>query len=133
MDELIKLLTQVELTADDILDTKQQIITSDARRNKTREALSELKTIREKDPNPNARKHWVCIGDMFIKLNSNEAKNWISEDNYQTSLNIDKLRDELKEKVIKLRQLEGKPEVAGLTLKPLDKKEILALRTGFKI
>lgn len=133
MDELIKLLTEVELTADDILDTKQQIVTSDARRNKTREALSELKTIREKDPNPSVRKHWVCIGDMFIRLNSNEAKNWISEDNYQTSSSIDKLRDELKDKVVKLRQLEGKPEVAGLSLKPLNKKEILALRTGFKI
>lgn len=133
MDELVKLLTQVELTADDIIDTKQQIISSDLRRNKTREALSELKTVREKDTNPAIKKHWVCIGDMFIRLNSNEAKNWISEDHYQTSLSIDKLRDELKEKVVKLRQLEGKPEVAGLSLKPLDRKEILALRTGFKI
>lgn len=133
MDELIKSLTQIELTADDIIDTKQQIIHSDARRHKSREALSQLKELREKDPKPNSRRHWVCIGDMFIRLNANDTKNWISEDHYQAEKNLDKLRDELKEKVIKLRYLEGRPELTGLSLKPLNKKEILALRTAFKI
>lgn len=133
MDELAKLLTKVELTADDIIDSKQQIVDLDARRHKTREALSQLRDLRARDPNPNHRKYWLCVGDMFIRLNGNETKNWISEDHYQTENSIDKLRDELREKVDKLRELEGKPEVTGLHLKPLSKQEILAFRTAFKV
>lgn len=132
MDELTKLLSKIELAADDIIDTKEQIVNLDARRHKTREALSRLRDQREKNPNPQ-RKHWVCIGDMFIRLNANDAKNLIFDDHYQTEQGLEKSRDELKEKVEKLRQLEGKPELTGFQLKPLRKEEILSLRTAFKI
>lgn len=131
MEELIKLLTQVELAADNIIDTKQQIVDFDARRHKTREALSQLRDLRTKEQGN--KKYWVCVGDMFIRLNDNETKNWISEDHYQLNEAIEKLRDDLKEKVIDLRKLEGKPEVSGLNLKPLNRKEIEAFRTAFKI
>lgn len=133
MDELTQLLTKVELVADDIIDTKQQIVDFDARRHKTREALSQLRNLRALDSNPNHRKYWICIGDMFMRLNANDSKNWISEDHYQTEQSLDRLRDTLKEKVFELRELEGKPQVAGLNLKPLSKQEILSFRTAFKI
>ena len=132
MEELTKLLTKIELAADDIIDTKQQLISSDARRHKTREALSSLEALKKENPNQ-IRRNWVCLGDMFIRLGSNETRNLIYEDKYQTEIGIEKLRDELHVKVDKLRQLEGKPELTGFKLKPLDRKEILALRTGFKI
>lgn len=132
MEELTKLLTKIELTADDIIDTKQQIVNLDAKRHKTREALNRLKDQRTNNPN-STRKNWVCLGDMFIRLNHNEARNLILDDSYHIDQGIEKLRDELQEKVGKLRELEGKPEITGFNLKPLKKEEILSLRTAFKI
>lgn len=132
MEELTKLLTNIELTADDVIDTKQQIVSLDARRHKTREAGSRLKELRERDPK-SRKNHWVCLGDMFIRLDVNETRNLIQEDQYQTESGLEKLRDQLKLKVAKLRELEGKPEVSGFNLKPLNKQEILSLRTAFKV
>lgn len=134
MEELTKLLAQIELTADEIIDTRQQIVNLDARRHKTREALNRLRELRDIDTvNKRSRKHWICVGDMFIRLGSNEARNLLLDDQYQTETGIEKLRDDLKKHVDKLNELEGKPERTGLNLKPLDKKEILALKTAFKI
>lgn len=132
MEELTNLLTKIELTADDIIDTKQQIINFDARRHKSREALNQLKDLREKDGH-NSRKHWVCVGDMFIRLGYNETRNLIFDDQYQIDTEVEKLRVQLKDKVGELRELEGKPEIKGFNLKPLNKKEITALRTAFKV
>lgn len=133
MEELTKLLTSIELTADDIVDTKQQLINLDARRHKTREALNTVKEqLKNKNTNTN-KKHWVCVGDMFIRLNTNDTRNTILDDQYHTEQGVEKLRVELKEKVDKLRQLEGKPELTGFHLKPLKKEEIASFRQAFKI
>lgn len=131
MDDLIKLLADIELAADDICDTRQQIVSFDAKRHKTREALNNLKEQQKKQNPP--RRHWVCLGNMFIRLSTNETRNLIVDDQYHIDTGIEKLRDDLKEKVERLRFLEGKPELTGFNLKSLDKKEILALRTGFKV
>lgn len=129
MEDLIKLLTEIELTADDIIDTKQQLINLDAKKHKTREALNRLKEIQN-----NYKKHWLCVGDMFIKLNTNETRNIIVDDQYHIDKGIEKLfEDNLKVNVEKLRILEGKPERSGFNLKALDRKEILSLKTAFKI
>jgi len=132
MDELTKLLTKIELTADDIIDTKQQIVNFDAKRHKAREALSRLRDLKESKPNL-VKKNWVCLGDMFIRLDHNSTRNLIFDEQYQLDQGIEKLRDELSEKVNKLRELEGKPAITAFGLKPLNKEEILSLRTGFKI
>jgi hypothetical protein len=132
MEELTKLLTKIELTADDIINAKQQIVHLDAKRHKSREALNRLREQYKNNPR-SVKKNWVCLGDMFIRLDYNTARNSITDDQYQLDQGIEKLRDELKEKVNQLRQLEGKPELVGFSLKPLKKEEILALRTGFKI
>jgi hypothetical protein len=132
MEELTKLLTKIELTADDIIDTKQQIVNLDAKRHKTREASNRLRDQHNSNPR-SVKKNWVCIGDMFIGLNYNTARNCITDEQYHLDQGVEKLRDDLHEKVNKLRELEGKPELVGFSLKPLNKQEILALRTGFKI
>lgn len=133
MEELTNLLAKVELAADDIVDTKQQIVNLDARRHKTREALNCLKDLQANKKNKSSKQNWVCIGDMFIRLDANETRNLIFDDQYQLNQATEKLREELRVKVDKLRELEGKPELTGFHLKPLKKEEIAALRTGFKI
>lgn len=132
MEELTRLLTKIELTADDIIDTRQQIVNLDAKRHKTREAINRLRELHNKNPR-SVKRNWVCLGDMFIELNYNTTRNSIIDEQYQLDQGVEKLHDELKEKVNNLRELEGKPELRGFSLKPLKKEEILALRTGFKI
>lgn len=132
MEELTKLLTKIELTADDILDTRQQIVNLDSKRHKNREALNRLKELNSTKPIA-ARKNWVCMGDMFIRLDYNSARNIIFDEQYHLDQGVEKLRDELRDKVNNLNELEGKPELTGFNLKPLKKEEIQALRAGFKI
>lgn len=132
MEELTNLLAKIELTADDIIDAKQQIVNLDAKRHKTREALNRLRDQHNTNPR-SVKRNWVCLGDMFIELGYNTTRNCIQDEQYHLDQGVEKLRDELKEKVNKLRELEGKPELVGFSLKPLKKEEILALRTGFKI
>lgn len=129
MEQLTKLLTQIELTADDVIDTKQQIVDLDAKRHKNREALNCLRDLKPQQKN----KNWVCVGDMFIRLNQNDTRNIIFDDQYHMEQGVEDLRDQLSDKVNKLRELEGKPEITGFNLKPLKKEEILSLRTAFKI
>lgn len=132
MEELTKLLSKIELAADDIIDTRQQIVNLDSKRHKTREAGNRLRDQYNNNPR-SVKKNWVCLGDMFIELNYNRARNSITDEQYHLDEGVEKLRDELKDKVNHLRELEGKPELRGFSLKPLKKEEILALRTGFKI
>lgn len=129
MDQLTRSLAQIELTADDVIDTKHQIVNLDAKRHKNREALN---CLRDQKPQQKI-KNWVCVGDMFIRLNQNEARNIIFDDLYHMEQGVEDLRKQLTNKVNKLRELEGKPEVTGFNLKPLRKEEILSLRTAFKI
>ena len=132
MEELTKLLTKIELTADDIIDSKQQIVNLNRQQHETREALRRLKDLKDTRPHyPN--KHWICVGDMFVRLNYNESRNLIADDQYHLSTGIEKLEGEVREKVEQLRELEGRPVISGFNLKPLKKEEILSLRTAFKI
>lgn len=125
-------MTKIELAADDVIDTKQQVVTLDARRHKIREALSCLKEQHTKNPN-STKKNYVCLGGMFIRLDYNATRNLFVDEQYHIDQGIEKLRDELTGKVGKLRELEGKPELTSFNLKPLRKQEILALRTAFRI
>lgn len=134
MDQFTQLLTKVELIADDIIDSKTQIVHLDAKRQKNREALNQLRKLQAVgDKSWPIKKNWVCVGSMFIKLSSNETKNLISDDQLQIDSCIEKLHIELKTKVANLRELEGKPQLTGFNLKPLGKEEILSLKTAFKI
>lgn len=132
MDAVFDTLTKIELAADDVLDVKAQIIDLENKKQKAHEADKSITEAQKTTQHPR-RKHWLAAGDMFIKLDYNDTKNCLIEEKYQLSEGINKLRDDLKEKVANLRQLEGKPELTAFNLKPLSKKELLALRTGFKL
>lgn len=130
MDKITKALSQVELLADDIINDQAQKIDLDRKRHKNREVYNYLTKNKS---SLGTSKQWLCVGNMFIKVTQNEAKNLITDDLSSLDKGIDELHEELKRKVDNLRELEGKPEVSGFKLKPLKKDEILALKTGFKI
>ncbi|XP_013883720.1 p53 and DNA damage-regulated protein 1 [Austrofundulus limnaeus] len=104
----LEFLTAVEEAAEDVLSTKQQIVDLDVKRNRNREALHALKhEMCDKE------KVKVCFGNMFIKFSKCKTQEMIQKDQEQLDKEINELRRELKAKVKRLNETEGKPELRG--------------------
>ncbi|CAE1314806.1 unnamed protein product [Acanthosepion pharaonis] len=121
VDHWISDLTEIEETAEKILTDKQQIVDLDKKRQQTREAIRVL----NKDKVNN--KCWVCIGNMFLKLPKKSTKNLLENDFNQLDREINSIRNDLKPKMNKLRDLENKDDLKGFNLEPLTKDEIRAI------
>ncbi|XP_026096585.1 p53 and DNA damage-regulated protein 1 [Carassius auratus] len=130
MDEtaqrILEHLTEVEVAAEDILSDKQQIVDLDSRRNRNREALGAL---RNHSSNDHVK---VCFGNMFIKFPPERTRSMILKDQEQLDKEISDLRKQLKAKVNRLNDLQGKPELRGYNLSPLSSDEIKAIGTLIK-
>ncbi|XP_050978952.1 p53 and DNA damage-regulated protein 1 [Labeo rohita] len=124
--QILEYLTEVEVAAEDILSDKQQIVDLDLRRNKNREALSAL---RNHSPNDNVK---VCFGNMFIKFPQESTRSMILKDQDQLDKEISELRKQLKAKVNRLNDLQGKPELRGYNLSPLSSDEVKAINSLLK-
>ncbi|MBN3282856.1 PDRG1 protein, partial [Polyodon spathula] len=64
---------------------------------------------------------------MFIKLPRTKTKEMIQKDQKQLDKEICDLRNQLKAKVNRLNDLQGKPELRGFNLAPLTKEELQAV------
>ncbi|KAI8584683.1 hypothetical protein K450DRAFT_217492, partial [Umbelopsis ramanniana AG] len=126
-NELVQALAQRETLAEDILTDKELIIDSDRKRNSNREALT---SMRKKLANE--QKLWVNMGDMFIKLPKKDIQVMIEDDQKKLDEEIEKRRDTMKKKAMKLDQLEqlqpnGKP-LAGYDLQGMKASDLYHLR-----
>ncbi|CAG5984499.1 p53 and DNA damage-regulated protein 1 [Menidia menidia] len=124
---VLEYLTEVEEAAEDVLTTKQQIVELDSKRNKNREALNALK-----HDMPDTEKVKVCFGNMFIKFPKSKTSEMIQKDQEQLDKEINDLRKELKAKVNRLNEIEGKPELRGYNLSPLSTDEVKAIHNLLK-
>ena len=122
--EVVSYLEQVECAAEDILSDRQQIVELDQRRQDTRMAARIVKVNKNKD-----KKQWVSFGNMFIKLPTSYTSELLDRDYKNLGEEISEIRDGLKDKVEKLRDLEGKPALKGFHLKPLTRDECASLNT----
>ncbi|XP_077458117.1 p53 and DNA damage-regulated protein 1 isoform X2 [Stigmatopora argus] len=94
-------LTEVEMAAEDVFATKQQIIDLDMKRNRNREALNALKN------DLHSEKVKVCLGQMFIKFQKSKMQEMIQEDQEQLDTEINDLHKGLKVKVNRLNEMQG--------------------------
>merc|ERR1719228_1811423 len=115
-------LSRVETIAEDILSDKHSMTELDKRRNKNREAIRYLTNeLKVKTPSKQKKsKTFVCLGEIFLQLPTTEVIPILEDDQKKLEDEIVKLRDDLKPKMQKLRQLEKKPELKGFDLKPLE-------------
>ncbi|XP_029948050.1 p53 and DNA damage-regulated protein 1 [Salarias fasciatus] len=127
-ERVLEYLAEVEAAAEDVLTTKQQIVDLDSKRNRNREALSALR--REL---ADTEKVKVCFGNMFIKFPKSKAREMIQRDHEQLDREINDLHKELKAKVNRLNELQGKPELRGYSLSPLSSEEIRAVNSLLKV
>lgn len=118
--KLLKYLVSVENLAEEILSDRREIVMLDKRRNQNREALRDL----IKAPQ---HKCWVTVGSVLIKHDLETTLHLLEEDQKQLTIDINKLRSDLKVKVNALRDLEMQPPVPGLMLVPMSQKETAGL------
>ncbi|XP_073324964.1 p53 and DNA damage-regulated protein 1 [Pagrus major] len=119
---VLEYLTEVEVAAEDVLTTKQQIVDLDTKRNRNREALNSLKNEMS-----DSEKVKVCFGNVFIKFPKLKTMEMIQKDQEQLDMEINDLRKGLKAKVNHLNEMQGKPELRGYNLSPLSSDEIKAI------
>ncbi|MEE6506491.1 hypothetical protein FKM82_007697 [Ascaphus truei] len=120
-DRVLTFLQEVEEKAEDVLADRRQIVDLDVKRNRNREALRALHT----DLTP--EKVTVCFGNMFITLPKKQTKEMIEKDQEQLDAEIDQLRKQLKVKVNRLYEAQGKPELKGYNIAPLSREEMNAI------
>jgi len=118
---VLQYLAELEQAAEDLLADRRQIIDLDARRQKTREATRAL--LKDKS----STKTWMCVNNVMIKLPKQKVQTLLKSDLEQLDAEINRLRDGLKVKVDKMRDLESKEGIKGFHLAPLTKKELSSL------
>ncbi|KAJ6655872.1 hypothetical protein lerEdw1_004642 [Lerista edwardsae] len=112
-------LAEVEALAEEVMGSRQQIVDLDHKRNQNREALRAL----GKEPGA-SEKVMVCFGSMFVQLPKTKTKDMLQRDQDLLDEEIARLREELKVKVSRLLEAQGKPELKGYNLKPLGTEEM---------
>uniref|UniRef100_A0A8B9ELV1 p53 and DNA damage-regulated protein 1 n=1 Tax=Anser cygnoides TaxID=8845 RepID=A0A8B9ELV1_ANSCY len=116
---VLRYLAEVEELAEDVLAARQQIVDLDVKRNRNREALRAL----HKDPEPDG-KAMVCFGNMFVELPKSRTKEMMQKDQEHLDEEINKLRKELRVKVNRLFEAQGKSELKGFNLNPMTPEEM---------
>ncbi|KAG8567244.1 hypothetical protein GDO81_013551 [Engystomops pustulosus] len=99
-----------------------QIVDLDIKRNQNREALRALST-----DSFQSGPVTVCFGDMFINLPKDKTKEMIRRDQEKIDEEILNLRSQLKVKVNQLYEVQGKSELKGFNLTPLNPDEVKAI------
>jgi chaperonin cofactor prefoldin len=115
-------LIELELTAEEILADRREIIDLDRQRQKMRQAVRELHRDKMSE------KTWLCFGNMFIQFPKQRAKQILDTDFSRLDAEITDVRNRLKPKVNKLQDLENKPELRGFHLNPLSQAELNAVK-----
>lgn len=125
--DVLKLLTDIEESAEDILSKKQEIIDLDRKRNSNREAIRALEKDGKSHYKGDNSKCWLAMGNSFFRLPNKNAVNMLKKDQQQLDISVNKLRSDLKDEVGNLREMEGQEGLKGFGLKALNSDELSAV------
>ncbi|KAL2763848.1 p53 and DNA damage-regulated protein 1 [Daubentonia madagascariensis] len=126
-ERVLRYLVEVEELAEEVLADKRQIVDLDTKRNQNREGLRAL----QKDLSL-SEDVMVCFGNMFIRMPHPQTKEMLEKDQDHLDKEIERLRTQLKVKVNRLFEAQGKPELKGFNLSPLNQDELKALKIILK-
>ncbi|XP_007446958.1 PREDICTED: p53 and DNA damage-regulated protein 1 [Lipotes vexillifer] len=126
-ERVLQYLVEVEGLAEEVLADRRQIVDLDTKRNRNREGLRAL----QKDLSL-SEDVMVCFGNVFIRMPHRETKEMIEKDQEHLDKEIERLRKQLKVKVNRLFEAQGKPELKGFNLNPLNEDELKALKVILK-
>jgi len=129
-DKLLQLLADVEEAAEEVMSARQEIIDLDRKRNSNREAIRALEKMAKDHYKGDSSKAWLAMGNSFFRLPNKGAVEMLRTDQTNLDISVNKLRSELKDKVNRLRELEGREGLKGFGLKALSKDELSAVDTA---
>eukprot|EP00092_Neocalanus_flemingeri_P018102 GFUD01019592.1.p1 GENE.GFUD01019592.1~~GFUD01019592.1.p1 ORF type:complete len:149 (-),score=50.78 GFUD01019592.1:68-514(-) len=124
---LLAALAEIELAAEEVLASKQEIIDLDRKRNSNREAIRALEKEAKSHYKGEESKSWLAMGNSFFRLPNRSAVNMLKTDQKKLDISVNMLRSGLKDKVNTLRDKEGKEELKGFGLVALSKDEFSAI------
>lgn len=123
MDDIpktIEYFIEIEQTAAEILEQKEQILNLHKRLNETREALSEI-------TKSNVDKAYMYQGSLLVKRTKEDITSNLKSNFKQLNEEIRIKGDRMKQLVYKLQDIEKKQPYSGKNLIPLDRNELSAL------
>ncbi|CAH8649992.1 unnamed protein product [Heterobilharzia americana] len=109
-NKVIKHLEEIEEAGEMVLAKQQECIVYDRNRQKSREAVRKLIQLESEN------KQWVCLSDQFFLFPSTGLRRALEEDIKVYDSEIQKLKDQLKEDVNWLHELEEKEPLKGFDL-----------------
>lgn len=109
---LLENLTQAEALGEEVLVERSQMVELDRRRNLNREALAALRQSAKTQGAEvaGAQKRWVCLGDVFVRHSSSDAKAMLESDQARIEQEMEALRTSVKRKTSKLCEID--PSIA---------------------
>ncbi|KAK2507343.1 hypothetical protein MC885_013960 [Smutsia gigantea] len=126
-ERVLRYLVEVEELAEEVLADKRQIVDLDAKRNQNREGLRALQKDLSLSGKSGFRHHSPGGLCNFPSETRQEAT-----DQDRLDKEIERLRKQLKVKVNRLFEAQGKPELKGFNLNPLNQDELKALKVILK-
>ena len=112
------------------MSARQEVVDLDRKRNSNREAIRALEKMAKEHHKGEASKAWLAMGNSFFRLPNKGAMDMLKTDQTNLDISVNKLRSELKDKVNRLRELEGREGLKGFGLKALSKDELTAVDTA---
>ena len=108
----------------------QEIVDLDRKRHRNREAIRAIDKACKSHWAGDDSKTWLAMGNSFFRLPNKGAVEMLRTDQTNLDISVNKLRSELKDKVNRLRELEGREGLKGFGLKALSKDELTAVDTA---
>ena len=124
--DLLTALAEIELAAEEVLASKQEIIDLDRKRNSNREAIRALEK-EAKSHYGEESKSWLAMGNSFFRLPNRSAVDMLKTNQKKLDISVNRLRSDLKDKVNSLRDNKGKEELKGFGLVALSQDEFSAI------
>jgi len=128
--DLLTALAEIELAAEEVLASKQEIIDLDRKRNSNREAIRALEKEAKSHYKGEESKSWLAMGNSFFRLPNRSAVDMLKTDQKKLDISVNRLRSDLKDKVNSLRDKEGKEELKGFGLVALSQDEFSAMTSS---
>lgn len=118
---IVSLLRQSEILGETVLRERGEMIEMDRNRQRTREALNELRRRKA----AGERSAYVCFGNQFIKYEIDKALEMLKQEQVEINEKIETLRRQVKLNVQQLYELENRgQEVQIFNLNPLSSEEM---------
>lgn len=116
--QVLDYLVQLEQISNEVLADKQALVSLDNEKNMNREALANLKKLKNTSPKfHDTNKSYCMLSNTFVKLENQQIEEMLKNDQKILDQKIEEIRNRLILKVARQKEAEGKTLNSGFMLK----------------